>query len=172
MIEKSTTQKVLELFFENPSRKFYLRELSRLSRLSMPTIISTTNSLSREKLVLKTRGKVVTNVAANRDEINFARYKILYNLEKIYTSGLIDYLSKAYNRPKSIILFGSVSRGEDIESSDIDIAINTDKKLNLDISKYERILKKTVNIHEINMDKISEEFKANLANGIVLEGSW
>ena len=172
MIEKSTTQKVLEVFFEYPSRELHLRELSRILKLSMPTIISTTSSLSKEKLIIKTKGKVITKVTANRENINFARYKHLYNLERIYTSGIIDYLSNIYNHPKNIILFGSFSRGEDVESSDIDIAINTNKKLNQDMSKYERILKKTVNVHEVNMDKISSEFKANLANGIVLEGSW
>ena len=52
MIEKSTVQKVLEVFFEYPSREFYLRELSRLLKLSMPTIISTTDTLSREKLII------------------------------------------------------------------------------------------------------------------------
>ena len=172
MIEKSTIQKVLEIFFENPSREFHLRELSRLLKLSMPTIISTTDILSKEKLIIKIKGKVLTKVLANREDANFARYKRLHNLEKIYFSGIVDYLSNAYNNPKNIILFGSFSRGDDIESSDIDIAITTNKKLDLDLTKYERISKKRINIHEVDLDKISSEFKANLANGIVLEGSW
>ena len=63
------------------------------------------------------------------------------NLEKIYGSGIVDFLSNKYNRPKSIILFGSFSKGEDIENSDIDIAVSTNKRLNLDISKYEKIIR-------------------------------
>lgn len=172
MIEKSTTQKVLEILFENPSIEFHLRELSRLLKLSMPTIISATDILSKEKLIMKIKGKVITKVMANRENIDFARYKRLYNLERIYTSGIVDYLLTAYNHPKSIILFGSYSRGEDIGSSDIDIAISTNKKLSLDLVKYEKTLNRSINIHEVNLDKVSEEFKANLANGIVLEGSW
>jgi predicted nucleotidyltransferase len=172
MIEKSTIEKVLAVFFENPSREFHLRELSRVLKLSMPTIISSTSILAKRRLIIKTKGKVITKVLANRENINFVRYKCLYNLERVYVSAVIDYLSNFYNHPKNIILFGSFSRGEDIGSSDIDIAITTNKKLNLDLSKYEKILKKTINIHEIDMNKISNEFKANLANGIVLEGSW
>ena len=172
MIEKSTIRVVLEAFFENPSREFHLRELSRLLKLSMPTIISTTDILSNEKLIIKVKGKVITKVSANRENADFARYKRLHNLEKIYASGIIDHLSDIYNHPKTVILFGSFSRGEDIESSDIDIAIITKKKLDPDMSKYEKTLSKTVNIHEVDTNKISGEFKANLANGVVLEGSW
>ena len=172
MIEKSTIQKVLAAFFENPSREFHLRELSRLLKLSMPTIISATDNLAKEKLIIKEKGKVITKVMANRENINFTRHKRLYNLELVYNSNLTNFLSEAYNNPKLIILFGSFSRGEDIEKSDIDIAVITSKRLSLDLPKYENILKKAINLHEINLDKISKEFKANLLNGIVLEGSW
>ena len=173
MIEKSTIEKVLAVFFENPSKDgFHLRELSRITKLSMPTIISTTDKLAKEHLIIKIKGMVMTKVVAYRENEKFTRYKLLHNLEKIYESKIIEFLSKEYHYPKAIILFGSFSRGEDIESSDIDIAILIKRKLNLDLSKYEKTLKKTVNIHEVNMNKISEEFKANLANGIVLEGSW
>lgn len=172
MIEKSTSQKVLEVFFENPSREFHLRELSRLLKLSMPTIISTTDKLAKERLIIKEKGKVTTKVMANRDNIDFTRLKRLHNLDLIYKSSFISHISESYNQPKAIILFGSFSRGEDVEKSDIDIAVMTNKKLNLDLSEYENILKKAINLHEVNLDKVSKEFKANLANGIVLEGSW
>ena len=172
MIEKSNIQNVLKIFFENPSREFHLRKLSRLLNLSMPTIISATNKLAKERLIIINKGNVLTNISANRDNINFTRYKRLYNLESIYKSGIVDCLSSVYNHPKNIILFGSFSRGDDVEKSDIDIAVITNKKLSLDISKYEKILKKNITVHEIDVNKVSSEFKANLNNGIVLEGSW
>ena len=174
MIEKSTIQKVLAVFFDNPSREFHLRELSRLLELSMPTIVSSTDKLAKEKLIIKEKGDVLTKVMANREGEypDFIKYKRLYNLELILNSGIIDYLSKAYSQPKAIILFGSFSRGDDIEKSDVDIAVIASKRLNLDLSKYEKMLKRAVSVHEVNLDKISEEFKANLLNGIVLEGSW
>ncbi len=172
MIEKSTMQRVLEAFFEYPSKEFHLRELSRMLRLSMPTIIAATDAISKLGLVAKTKGKVVTKVTANRESADFTRRKRLYNLEKIYSSGLVEYLSKAYNYPKCIILFGSFSRGEDTESSDIDMAVVTGKRLSPDLKNYEAFLGRSVSIHEVEMAKISPEFKASLANGIVVEGSW
>ena len=172
MIEKSTTQKVMEVFFENPSKEFHLRELSRLLKLSMPTIISATDKLAKERLIIKEKGKVITKVMANGKNIDFTRLKRLHNLEWIYKSSLVNHLSESYNNPKAVILFGSFSRGEDSEKSDIDIAVITNKRLNLDLPKYENILKRAINLHEVNLGKISKEFKANLLNGIVLEGSW
>ena len=172
MIEKSTIQKVLEIFFENPSREFHLRELSRLLDLSMPTIISATDRLAKDSMIIKEKGKVITKVLANRDSIDFTRFKRLHNLELVYESGIVNHLSESYCQPKTIILFGSFSKGEDIEKSDIDIAAVTNKKLRLDLSKYEKNLKREISLHEISLDRISREFKANLLNGIVLEGSW
>lgn len=172
MIEKSTIQWLLSFFFEHPSQEFHLRELSRILGLSMPTIVAATDTLSKERFILKTKGKVLTMVQANRESNDFVRYKRVHNLEQIYASGIVDYLSKAYRRPRALILFGSFSRGEDIEGSDIDIAVFTGKKQNLDLAKYERTLKRGIHIHQIDPANVSKEFKANLANGIVLEGSW
>lgn len=172
MIEKSTIQKVLAIFFDYPAREFYLRELSRELKLAMHTIISTTDILAKEGLIIKTKGKALTKVIANRENPGFIKYKRVYNLEKIYDSKIIDYLISSYNNPKMIILFGSYSKGEDTEKSDIDLAIAASKKTRLDLKKYEKELKRGVSIHEIGLVKVSKEFKNNLYNSIVLEGSW
>ena len=145
----------MDLFFENPTTHFHLRELSRLARLSMPSIISVTDTLSKNDLIIKTKGKVLTSVIANLNNKKFLRYKRLHNLEMMYASGIVDYLTERYNHPKLIILFGSFSRGEDTE-----------------FHQYEKFLKRRISIHEIDINKVSDEFRANLSNGIIMEGSW
>jgi predicted nucleotidyltransferase len=172
MIEKNNIQKVFELFLDNPSREFHLREMSRMLRISMPTIITATDKLAKDKLIIKEKGKVITKVFANRENNNFINYKRVYNLKKIYDSKLIKHISDIYNYPKNITLFGSYSRGDDIESSDIDIAVITSKKINPDLEEYERYLKRNISIHEIDLNTITKEFQASLFNGIVMEGSW
>ena len=172
MIDKSNIDKILSIFFDNPNTNYHLRELSRKLNISIPTIISATDKLEKEKLIIKKKERVVALVYANRENIDFLRKKRLYNLQKVYDSGIVEFLSKEYSHPKLIILFGSYSRGEDIENSDIDIAIVSNNKLNLDLEKYEKSLNKDINIHEINLNKISREFLFNLYNGIVLDGSW
>lgn len=172
MIEKSTIQRVLELFFENPSRQFHLRELARRLKLSLPTIIAATDALSREKLITKAKGPVLTLTAANRENPRFIRLKRVHNLRQLYESGLVDALSSFFTHPQAIILFGSYSRGEDIEKSDIDIAVFTAKSVGMDTSPYGRALKRSISVHALSQNKMSEEFRKNLLNGIVVEGSW
>jgi len=137
----------------------------------MPTILSSTNLLSKEGLVIKEKGKVVTSIKANVENINFTRLKRIYNIERLYSSGLPDFLSKELNIPKAIICFGSYSRGEDTEKSDIDIAIIGVKEKKVSLDKFEKILKRSISLHFIDLKKTSEEFKSNLYNGIVLDGA-
>ena len=172
MIEKSTTQRLLVFFFQNPTGKFHLREISRLLKLSMPTIISATDLLAKESCIIKAKKGFITEVQANRESAYFIRQKRVYNLESVYDSGIVDYLLKVYSYPKAIILFGSFSRADDTEKSDVDIAVITKKKANINLSEYEKFLGKAISIHEVNLDKVSKEFKLNLANCILLEGSW
>ena len=170
MIEKSTTQQVLAVFFENPTQQFHLRELSRKTKLSLPTILSTTKKLCDEGLITKKKSAVLTLVNANNENKQFIQQKRFFNLEQLYQSGLTYFLTKKYQQPKTIIIFGSYSRGEDTEKSDIDIAIITHKRLETNLEEYEHKLHRTINIHEIDLNKISQEFKNSLYNGIVVEG--
>ncbi len=171
MIEKYTTRLVLKEFFVYPTLQIHLRELSRRVGISLPTILTATKSLLQERLLIKKENKVLTVLQADRANIRFIRKKRVFNLEMLYESGIVDYLSKEYNFAPAI-LFGSFSKGEDIESSDIDLAIITENEKNLNLEKYEKYLKRKISIHEINLKKVSKEFKTNLQNGIVLEGYW
>ncbi|MBI3051203.1 nucleotidyltransferase domain-containing protein [Candidatus Woesearchaeota archaeon] len=171
MIGKSSIDAVMAVIFQSPTTEFHLRQLEKVTGLSMPTIISATDKLARMGLITKEKGKIMTLVKANAENRDFIRYKRLYNIRALYESGIVDWLDKAYNHPQAIVLFGSFSRGEDIEKSDIDLAVKTTRKQRPDTAKYEKMLGKRVSIHEVD-ERISEEFKASLHNGIVLEGSW
>ncbi len=171
MIEKNTTQHVLIYFFEQPTQEIHLRELSRKLNLSMPTILSAIKKLEQEKLIVIKRGKALTTVKANWEEKSFKWLKRVYNLEFLYASGLVEELNKQYNIPSAIICFGSYSRGEDIEASDIDIAVINAGEKEVSLEKFEKKLKRTISIHGISLKGLSEHFKANLYNGIILEGA-
>ena len=87
----------------------------------------------------------------------------------MHDTGLIEHIDNSCF-PKVIILFGSASMGEDTENSDIDIYVNSKaKKLNLE--KYEKALKRKVNIlFEEDFNKINKELKNNIINGTIMEG--
>lgn len=169
MIGKTTTQHVLEYFFLNPTTRVHLRELSRQTGLSMPTIITAVTKLEKEGFVNVERGRAWTFVTANRNR-DFLRKKRLFNLAQLYESGLVDALIRSCH-PQAIICFGSYSRGEDTEESDIDIAIINGKDGTLP-ETFEQALRRPLSLHHPKMSRISKEFRENLRNGVVLDGAW
>ena len=101
----------------------------------------------------------------------FIRLKQILNLDNIYSSGLVDRLVEVYHAPDAIILFGSYSRGEDTEDSDIDIAVLTGRKqIDESYAKQEKELKRKLSIKIISPKNITKEFTLSLANGVILYG--
>ena len=158
------------MFFDNPTKEFNARELSRKTGLSIFSVLEAIKKLSKEGLISAQKKGNMKIVKASYSDV-FIRSKRIRNLEKVYDSKIIEYLSEAYEKPEAIILFGSYSRGDDIENSDVDIAIITKDHKNLNTEKFEKMLSRKISIHEIDLKKVSKEFHNNLINGIVLEGA-
>jgi predicted nucleotidyltransferase len=167
MIDKSSTEKVLAHFFTFPTEEVHLRKLSRQLGLSLPTIIMATKKLEQEGLITVKHGRPLTLTRAALTE-RFTRRKRVHNLEQVYESGLLESISKA--RPDAIILFGSYSRGEDTERSDIDIAILKGNGKRLVLDAFEHKLHRKISVHSID-DHMNKRLIENLKNGIVLEGT-
>lgn len=158
------------MVFDNPTKEFHARELARSTGLSIFAVLESIKELSKKDFIsIQKKGNLKLIKASH--SINFIRAKRIRNLEKMYDSGLVNYLNGIYERPEAIILFGSYSRGDDVEKSDIDIAIIMKKHIELKLEKFERILSRKISVHEVDIKKISKEFYNNLVNGIVLEGA-
>jgi len=69
---------------------------------------------------------------------------------------------------EAIVVFGSYADGTDNSKSDIDVAIITKKEDVPNIIKFEKKLKRRINL--ISISKVTQKFKNALANGIVLNG--
>jgi len=169
MITKDNTSRVMELFFKNPDKKYHLRELERLTKLSMPGVRKIGIKLEKEGLLLSKKEKMVKNFYASRNE-KFMALKRAYNLYSLFSSGFIGFLKQTYEEPEAIVLFGSYSRGEDTSISDIDIAVITPMQKNIDTSIFEKKLGRPLKIYEIKLSKAEKDFINTLANGIVLYG--
>lgn len=173
MLQKSTLEKTLQVFFINPTKKFSLKELSEKIGIAHTSIKRELSTLSREKLIsidLEVKGKRKFPLYfANLSE-KFLYLKKLYNELELKNSNLVEFLSKKF-APNSIILFGSYSRGEDSEESDIDLFVES-KFEGVDLRKYEKILQRKINLlfkEDINLFK--KEILNNLLNGTILYGT-
>lgn len=168
MLQNYSTYRILRLFFEYPTKSFQLREISRLAKLGLPSVIIHAKRLEKEGLVKKEKGDIYNVYKASRND-KFIFYKKIDNLIHLQESGVVEFLAD-HLAPNAIVLFGSFSRGEDIERSDIDIAV-VSKYMDLDMKKYEKILKKNIHlIYEPDLKKVSKEFMNTIVNGIVIYG--
>jgi len=169
MIQKYSRYRILQEFFDFPRKDFQIREISRRIKLAQPSVINHLKALLKENFIIKEKKGIYPTFKANRDNEMFKIYKKTDLILKIKHSGLLDYLYDSC-LPNAIILFGSASKGEDIEESDIDIFIQSPNKKML-LEKYEKLLKRKLSLFfEENFSKLNNELKNNILNGIILKG--
>lgn len=168
MFQNYNLYKILQLFFDCPTKLFQLRGISRLTKISLPSVINHVKVLEKQGFVKKEKKTTYPSFIANKTN-KFKLYKKNDILIRLNESGLIEYLSNKL-LPNVLILFGSASRGEDIETSDIDLFILA-KEEELNLKKYQTKLKRKIKpFFEENLDNIPKELLNNIINGIVLKG--
>ncbi|MBS3147526.1 nucleotidyltransferase domain-containing protein [Candidatus Woesearchaeota archaeon] len=168
--KKIYTSSVLGLFFDDPQGRFHIREIARRAGLHPNTVLRDVKLLAKEGLLCVKRTKAVVEVTANRDNALFTRLKRLENVRRVMLSGLVEVLDYAYGAPEAIVLFGSYGRGEDTLKSDIDVAVVTSRKARPDLSKFEALLKRSIQIVELDLKTVGKNLLSNVANGFVLKG--
>ncbi len=104
-----------------------MRELEKTLQLPLPSVIRDCKELHEEEILTTIKTGNVVFYTGDRANENFLLEKKLYNIKTLYVSGLVQFIRIELNNP-IIILFGSYSRGEDIENSDIDLYIETPSK--------------------------------------------
>ncbi|PIN90204.1 hypothetical protein COU57_04155 [Candidatus Pacearchaeota archaeon CG10_big_fil_rev_8_21_14_0_10_32_14] len=171
MKQKNIKQIILEHYFINPSSKMRVRQIERELKIPLPSIIRYTKELEKEKLLSKLTIDKVVFYTASRDSKKFLLEKKLFNVKVLCDSGLIDYLIDYLSNP-SIVIFGSFSKGEDIESSDIDLYIETPSKKEINLEKFEKLLKRKIQIFKQKQisDIKNPHLINNILNGITLNG--
>jgi len=154
--------KVLELIFNNPNVSFTVRKVSKETKIPTSTAQRYLKELRKESIIDKENKFIYSN---------YTKFvKSYFMIEKLYRYGLIDYLEKELT-PSSIILFGSIRKGEYGKDSDIDIFVESTKEKKLDLRIFERKLKKKIQLFiEPNIEKLDKNLANNILNGIKLSG--
>lgn len=168
MIQKYSDLRVLEVFFKEPTTTHFIREISREIKLSPPSVKIMIDNLIKSELITPKKSKPFNGYVANRDNDDFLFYKRVYNLMSLYN--LKKMIIESIH-PKSIVLFGSYSRGEDIETSDIDILIISKVKKDINLGSIEKKLKRSINIMIIDdLKRLDKLIIKKVYNGMVLSG--
>jgi hypothetical protein len=168
MYQQFNRYKILQVFFDHPNKTYQLRELSRITKISLPSVKKHVEELVKQDLIKEIEGGIYKGYKSflSKKYKTLKRNDILLRLEE---SGFIEELEKTFT-PNCIILYGSAIHGTDDERGDIDLFIQSSKK-KMDLSKYENKINRKISIlFETDMNKIDKTFKNTLANGIVLNG--
>ncbi len=165
-------QDILRYLFINVQRSFNALRLAKALHVSQPAISKALPNLEKNDLIAVEKDKESKRlkIELNRNNNLVVWLKRVDNLKQIYESGLVAYL---YDLCPSgvIILFGSYSLGEDTFKSDIDLAVVGCKGKKIDLSTYEKVLERKINInYYTSLKEIDENLKMNIVSGITLKG--
>jgi DNA-binding transcriptional ArsR family regulator len=167
---------ILREFFEDPNRRFSIRELSRILGINHTTVRQHLNKLAKEGFLSAKKEGVYSfyQLLLSKKTTNL---KLYYNLEKIRESGLIENLEGTYDLP-AIVLFGSYASATDDKTSDIDICLISDVEKEFLAEKYEKKLNRKISLHKFTKNSWGKAKKSNpnlvnnICNGVVLSGDF
>ena len=157
-------EKIKVFFSMNPTAKLRVRQIERELGLPLPSVIRYCSELEKEGILRKESVSGISAYSADRASKKFLIEKRLLNIKMMFESGLVDYIIREHFNP-IIVLFGSYSKGEDIESSDIDLYIETPKKQDFRLEKFEKTLKRRIQV--FNYKNIKDVRNLHLSNNII-----
>lgn len=158
----------LKPFFEDCYRRINVREYAKIVKISPPTA---------SKILNEYYNKGILKMEKDRNYLFFHAYqknKIFVELSRIYwflkLKSLVDFLDSNLTSP-TIILFGSLSKGETKADSDIDIAIIS-RKNEIDIQRFEKKINRKIQLFWFKsiQDIKEKELANNIINGYLIKG--
>ncbi len=155
-----------------PEKEFNQRRIAQSLGFSMTAVSKSLPLLEKLELasIKKDPESGRLSIRLNTDNPRITGMKRAENLRSFYESGLDMFLEEKF-AGAPIILFGSYSRGEDVSSSDIDIAIIGRKEKAADMKEYEKKLFRKISLHFYDsLYSINNNLKENIINGIVISG--
>ena len=168
MMQKITPIKVLEVFLKEPTSTHFIKEISRKIKIAPTSVRINIKQLFKAKLIKVQKSRPFDGYVADRENDKFLFYKRIYNLYSLYS--LKELIIESI-QPKAIVLFGSYSKGEDIETSDIDIIVLSKLKKEINFEKFEKDLGRKINVIFIDkLEKLDKNIRIKAINGIVLYG--
>jgi len=172
LTKSKTREKILQLFFSDPSKKYYLRELERILGISVGNIRRELLSLEKAGLFKREKAGNQVYYFLNKDSALFEDFKNIV----FKTIGIQGRLKEELKRIKGInraFIFGSFAKNKENSSSDIDLMIigEVDEDFLISrISKLENLFKREINYHLIDEEEWKEKSKKDSFIKAVISG--
>jgi predicted nucleotidyltransferase len=160
--------RILRVFFDFPHRVFQLRELSRETGVSLPSVRNHVLAQEAEGVLQKRDNGVYSGFRLGEGE-KARVYKRNDILARLHESGIVGEIERKF-RPNCVVLYGSAAEGRDDERGDVDLFVQADGGT-LDLGAYEKSLGRKLSLlFEPKMGSLSQELVNSLANGVTLSG--
>src|SRR3989338_8976597 len=170
---KSKEKEILELFFNYPTKHWHFKAIKEIIPIADNKISKWLKRFQKEGLInrIKPRREMPYYIA-NHESAHYRNTKKLFAFTKLHESGFLDYLT-SLEKANTIILFGSLTRSDWYNESDIDLFIYGDiDHLNAGIylSKLHREIQIFSGKNEEDLKQMGPALLRNILKGITLKG--
>ncbi|MCK5630809.1 MAG: nucleotidyltransferase domain-containing protein [Nanoarchaeota archaeon] len=164
---------VLEMFFNHPGRHWHFIELSKMLNLAQSKLDKWLKRFQEQGIILKIKDKDrMPYYISNHENPSYRYKKRIFALNKLYNSGFLNHLA-SLKKVKSVIIFGSFSRSDWSEESDIDLFVYGNPE-GLDIGKYELELHHDIQLfvsqNKKELKKMGSALLRNIIKGDLIKG--
>jgi len=169
---ESKEDALLELFFNEPTKHWRFKEL-RTVGLPDNKISRWLKKFVTDHLIKKItpKGKLPYYVG-DYDHPNYQNRKRLYMQQRLYKTGFLNHLT-GLKGAKTVIIFGSIARGDWHKESDIDLFI-LGSDTYLEQSVFERKLGRTIQVFRSpsgnSLDKFKNALLLSIIKGDIVKG--
>ena len=165
MPSPSKEQNLLRLFFNHPTKHWHFKELKQKAKISDAKLAKWINKFIRQDLIKKVKEtKKMPYYTANYDSPNYQNTKRIFAMEELHKSGLLNHLLSL--KAQVIIIFGSLSRWDWYDESDVDLFIFGNAE-GFKPVKYETKLHREIQIFHARNKKDLKKFGPELLNNII-----
>lgn len=172
-IMKSKEDNVLGLFFNNPTREWHFEEILKQAKITRSKAAGWLKVFLKQGIIKKAKenGKMPFYIG-NYESAAYKNRKKLFALNELYNSGLLNHLA-SLPAADTVVLFGSFSRSDWYEKSDIDIFIYGDYS-GLKMAGFEQKLHRDIEIFNCKdkgeLKKFGEGLLSNIIKGNLIKG--
>lgn len=183
ILSSRSSWKVLNVFLEQPWKQFYLRELIKESRISPNTAVKTIKNMEKAGIFTSQRIGNVTSYRINPENEISKKLLLLHHEKRVQSLAdefkvYINRLRRKLGRKRivSLVLFGSVSKGQAKDTSDVDILVIHEGKIDKEeirsifekYSRYVQIIGFTKNEFDDMYEKGNELIINILKSGVII----
>lgn len=163
LTRSKTREKILQFFFSDIHKRYYLRELEKILNISVGNIRRELLSLGKTGLFKREKMGNQVYYFLNKDSALFEDFKNIISK----TIGVERLFKKELRKVKEIkeaFIFGSFAKNMEDSQSDIDLMVigSPDEDLLIaKITKLEKLLKREINYHLISEKELKEKAEKN-----------